>query len=502
MKARAILSRVWPAINPPSDIPILAGAILLALSGVTHYWYDEAFTALLSRLPSLGDAVQATALDVHPPLHYAITWLLAHALTGRQEFVTRGISAVFQMLALITFWHILTSLKLDRNVKIASLALMAFAPVQLIFGAEGRMYALLQLLVLVQVWAMLNRRWWVLGLATAGSLYTHNYAIFYTAVIGMIALARELTGTCQHPPLLKGYFPDWPELPKSNFKGLMLAFALPALAYLPWVFYALLPQLRFVGSGQHWLRPLTPGQAVWDLFMIVQTTNYPKIFAAVVFMAVLAGMVLSVISAINDRSWLLLAMSFGPWVLACLGSWLFVPMMLFRGLLASTPFIGVLIIKAIVKASPTWKQFGVVLLLFCWAIGTIGLLGDVFRNAIHGESLDPTYPFPPGSTVAFMEDTSLVTFSAYPQIGVKYVYLDIDCGEQLGALGSQLRTQIGFETVKIWELPQNYFLVGVVSALANQCQEDVFRKMTSLSLPLVELNNQFGLAGIYYVGNP
>lgn len=103
MSARAILRKVWPALNPPSDFPILTGAILLALSGVTRYWYDEAFTALLSRLPRLSDAISATALDVHPPLHYVITWLLAHALTGRQEFVTRGISAVFQMLALIAF---------------------------------------------------------------------------------------------------------------------------------------------------------------------------------------------------------------------------------------------------------------------------------------------------------------------------------------------------------------------------------------------------------------
>jgi hypothetical protein len=108
----------------------------------------------------------------------------------------------------------------------------------------------------------------------------------------------------------------------------------------------------------------------------------------------------------------------------------------------------------------------------------------------------------PGATVAFFEDTSLVTFSAYPQIGVKYVYLDIDCGEQLGALGPELREKLGFTSAKIWELPQYFYLVGVVSALANQCQERAFKSLVGVSRPLVELNNQFGLAGIYYVGPP
>ena len=43
------------------------------LAGSSKYWYDEAFTYLVTRL-DLVHLIEATASDVHPPLHYLLLW--------------------------------------------------------------------------------------------------------------------------------------------------------------------------------------------------------------------------------------------------------------------------------------------------------------------------------------------------------------------------------------------------------------------------------------------
>ena len=77
---------------------VAALALRLFDLGAAQFWYDESFTALLSRLP-FAQMIQATAGDTHPPLYYLITWSLASTV-GSSEVVLRLPSVIFSMLSL------------------------------------------------------------------------------------------------------------------------------------------------------------------------------------------------------------------------------------------------------------------------------------------------------------------------------------------------------------------------------------------------------------------
>ncbi len=64
--------------EPPPILIILAVAGVLRIAALSQMlWYDEAYTAMLARMP-LDQIVSATIGDVHPP-----TWYLIEAAACR-----------------------------------------------------------------------------------------------------------------------------------------------------------------------------------------------------------------------------------------------------------------------------------------------------------------------------------------------------------------------------------------------------------------------------------
>ncbi len=462
------------------------------------WWYDEAFTATLARLP-LADLLRATAQDVHPPLHYLVVSLIAPIVPG--EWGTRIWSILCQGVAMLVLRDVLIRFNLKPAYRLPILALICILPSELIYASSGRMYAQLQLLVLLQVIAVIDRRWWLLGIATTLALYTHNYAVFYSFVIGMAAIIIELRTTCANPMPVKYRrlkFVDF-NPPASQFRCIFAALGIPILLWLPWVIYGIIPQAILARSGQHWIQPVNPGQALFTLYWAIQGTETSAVFVPLTFLFVSLGMILAIPSAWRAKQYLLIALAIGPWLLACLAS-LFAPLLLYRALIPSVPFVVVLIVMAIQRASKPYRLIGFGLVGLSLAVGMVGTMQGYEDLARHTNSLDARTPFEPGALVVHLEDTTLVTFAAYAQPGVRNVILS-GCPENSGALGPVVRQAMGLGSISPADLPQKYYLVGLVGALSTACHQEQFNRLRSGSRTMVENSTDFGIRGIYDIQN-
>jgi hypothetical protein len=478
---------------------IIFGAALLALLLMWHepYWYDEAFTALLSRLP-MADLLRATAADVHPPLHYLIVSLFVRIQPG--ELGTRGWSVFCQICALATLMRLLTLLKIETRLHIPILLLVAFLPVELLYSTEGRMYAQLQLLVLLQVMAVLERRWWLLGVATTLALYTHNYAVFYSLIIGMVALLTELRSTCYHPLPPKyihlGFVGFAPQ--QSRFRWIFLALGIPILLWLPWVIYGVIPQAMLAASGHHWIQPITIGQSLYALFMVTQTTAFPKILCLVLAVIVAFGLIVTFRTAWRAKQILLLALAYGPWLLASLAS-LITPLLLYRGLLPSIPFIAILVVYAIQQARGWGRAAGIALLVLSVGISLMTVITDA-AGVTREDSLDVHTQVDPGLMV-HLDDSSLVTFGAYPQPGVSQAMLTSECPENLGSLRPVVRQAMHFPEIQVADLPDHYTLVAWIGPLSTACHQDLYKQLIIGSQVIARSDTAFGTGGIYAISH-
>jgi hypothetical protein len=476
---------------------IIFGAALLALLLAWNepYWYDEAFTALMARLP-LADLLRATAQDVHPPLHYLIMSVLVRIQPD--EMGTRLWSVACQVCTLIVLMRLLTMLKIDTRAHLPILAMVAFLPIELLYSTEGRMYSQLQLLVLLQVMAVIERRWWLLGLATTLALYTHNYAAIYSLVIGLTALLIEMRTTCYNilPSKYRhlgfqGFNPG-----ASQFRAILLALGIPILLWLPWIIYGVIPQARLAASGHHWIQPITIGQSLYALFLVTQTSAFPKILCLVLAMIVALGLILTVRSAVRAKQTTLLALAFGPWLLASLAS-LITPLLLYRGLLPSIPFIAILIVCAIQRSRGWGRAAGVALLVISVGVSLVTIITD---STDKSGSLDVHTPISQGLMV-HLDDSSLVTFGAYPQPGVSQVMLTGGCPENIGSLRPVVRQAMHLPEINVEDLPTSYTLVAWIGPLSTACHQDLYKQLIVGSRVIAQTDTPFGTGGIYAISH-
>jgi len=208
--------------EPSLLLIILAIATLLRITALSQMlWYDEAYTAMLARLP-LAQMVVATANDVHPPTWYLIEIAFVR-LFGMSEASLRLPSAILGVLAVWLTYRLAKAIIPDQGERYALMAagLMAINPFAVYYSQEARMYALLMVAVLLACLGAVERRAWLLTLGVALTLMSHNLGVIY---ISFIALATH----------------------KSDWRKNSVAMAAGAIPWLVW-----LPQLfRQATSGQ------------------------------------------------------------------------------------------------------------------------------------------------------------------------------------------------------------------------------------------------------------
>lgn len=109
------------------------------------FWYDEAFSFMLARLP-LDRLLQATAGDVHPPLYYLMLkgWL---TVFGGRETAARALSLVLSLGALLLYASLIRRM-VSRPQAAIAWCIALFMPSLVYYSGEARMYALLECYVL------------------------------------------------------------------------------------------------------------------------------------------------------------------------------------------------------------------------------------------------------------------------------------------------------------------------------------------------------------------
>lgn len=291
-------------------IYILAGALAVRLAtlGVESIWYDEAFTAAMTRLP-VPDMIAATIGDVHPPLWYLITSGFT-AVLGDSPFVLRLPAALASAVAAGQGYELLRGMSGEKSGRLAGI-LLAVLPGQLNYGQEARMYALLVLLMLVAVQLALARRWLGLGLALAAMNWTHNLA-----------------------PVYSGLFAGW-ALVAGRGRALP-GLALAGVLTLPWLAPAL-QQAQHLSSGFWLAAPANAGGVLYWLYFTTLFNRLPQWAAFGGFIVSVAVTLVSVYHAARQwrQVWPLALLGFGPPVILAAISLIWRPVMLDRALVPS-----------------------------------------------------------------------------------------------------------------------------------------------------------------------
>lgn len=242
-----------PRIEQLSQLPqwlqrlVVAGGVLavglgVVLRFVVHspLWLDEALTVDIAKLP-LKDLHAALKRDGAPPLFYVLEhfWI---RLFGSSDFAVRSISGVISVATLPVAW--VAARRYGPTAAWVTVLLLASAPFAIFYATESRMYALVMLLTACGYVALDRalrqpRAANLIGLAvvTAALLYTQYWAIYLTAVVGAWLVWQSVRGRDRE---------------RSNARWALLATAVGALLFVPWV-----PTFLYQSAhtGTPWAKP-------------------------------------------------------------------------------------------------------------------------------------------------------------------------------------------------------------------------------------------------------
>jgi 4-amino-4-deoxy-L-arabinose transferase-like glycosyltransferase len=236
-------------------IVLALGAVLVGV--VTRFvtssalWLDEALSVNIATLP-LGELRGALERDGHPPLYYVLLHFWTE-IFGTGDVAVRSLSAVFGLLTIVLVWF-LGRRRGGTAMGWILVAVVAVSPFAVRYSNEARMYALVMLLVTVG-WFVLDDivvrgratvlRFVALAVLTAAMLYTHYWAMWMIAFLGVCAL-----------------WGVWRDAERRRiWAGVLAALVVGAIAFLPWV-----PTLLYQNAhtGTPWAEPSRPTVALSD----------------------------------------------------------------------------------------------------------------------------------------------------------------------------------------------------------------------------------------------
>ncbi len=452
----------------------LAAGLRLVQLGLAPLWYDEVFSATLARLP-LGQMLQATAGDTHPPLYYLILWGWVR-LAGYSEFALRMPSLIFSLVGLWLFWRLSAAYDLPDPVRLVGLGFMAFMPVMQHYAQEARMYALFVALVLWAALAVKQRRWVQAGIANTLILYIHNYGLFYVPVLFIMALWPEVHKAVTWYRLEDGTSRvDWQD---CQSRECTRAFVIPGLAWLPWG-VVLLSQMRTVAGG-YWIQAVTPGGVLYAVYMLFLGFATPDNFQVIAILVCFAALILAVLQGLKSKRLAWLALGLLPLVVAVAGSLIWRPVLLFRGLLPSAPFLYLLIADLIGRA----KLKRLTGYIFFTPVILAGLIGHFIYNPANKGGANETVnlirevrqQIQPGDIIYHVNDGSALSWSWYAPDLEQYELPSGDlCGRSdPGSLSDKTRAAVGIQQAELTSLDyKRAWLIYSIGPLTTQCEEQI-----------------------------
>jgi mannosyltransferase len=239
---------------------LIAFALRLPAIGRDSLWFDEAFTYFIAANLSWQEILTNKIQSAHPPLYYFFLhyWL---KLVPDSDGAGRLLS-LFWSVAFVPLVYLLARQFLPGR-RLASLAafMAAVSPFIAIYSSELRMYTQALFLVtagtLAYVYAVKRERplfWGLFIAAFTAALYTHLFAVFALAGVGL------------HGLLIRSRQP-------RSFWLLIGATAVVGLLFLPWIIVILSDWGNSAGS----LRPLTGDRFIFafDPVKPLRMLTYP-----------------------------------------------------------------------------------------------------------------------------------------------------------------------------------------------------------------------------------
>jgi len=257
------LNSIFKKISEFPWIQILFSiGVVLRISGFTaaRMWYDELFSLEITH-QNLFEMINTLRTNISPPGWETLLWFVVRVF-GWNAFSMRLPSVIASIITLWLVYIIGRTLMFTKGQLIVALAIVALLPYQLITAQMGRVYALFTLFYLLGIYAVLSKRWLVLGLSAATLLWLHNISFLYLPGLFIIALLV-------HP---------------KNWKKIFLIFFLSALTILPWLGITLTHSMKSIP----WFTTLTIDYFIIDLFVALFGFNFPPTILVIVFFDSLA----------------------------------------------------------------------------------------------------------------------------------------------------------------------------------------------------------------------
>jgi len=478
----------------------IGAALRMFMIARATLWYDENFTLILARLP-FDRMIQATAGDVHPPLWYLIEWVLYHALPTLPAWGIRIPALVFSLLALWTFAAVLKEIDIPFIQPLA-FSLMAVTPMQIWYAQEGRMYALLEFLVLAALLAGLKRQWSLLFIASFAMVYTQNYGLFYLAIISLVLVIRR-----------NDILTVWGVLWNGGMTG---------LAYLPWI-VTIVNQMAEI-HGRYWIMDAGAGavlNAIYKQFWAGAMLPAGQIVSHVVTFVVLIFGVRELFRRHNtDAARTVFLMAFGPVIIAWAASWLWQPLLLFRPLIGISPFLYIIAAWPLVywdrvlgfAMIPETKYRLLVAIftapLFLWGLAGYYLnIADIKGEGATAPLLDTLAyvraHWQPGDVIYYTDDGPMVNLLPYagdlPQYRLPACDERIGFGPVLGSLSDTTRAAFDIQIADLPDVPhQRAWIFAPRSPLHPQCYEDQIAALAPIGGQLITVDdNEYISSGVW-----
>ena len=210
-------------------ITLLGLVLRLVQLNFQPLWWDEGYSVFFATR-DFGTMLARTAIDIHPPLYYALmqAWIIAF---GKSDVALRMMSVVIGISAIPLVYLVAREL-FNARVGIVAAFLIAIAPIQIYYSQELRMYGLVTTLALASVALQLKmltadgrQRTMPVRVAfiilTALALYTQYFAAFFIAA--QIAVILYLKFRAQ-----------W----QIDLRAWVMTYLAVGAVYLPWLLYA------------------------------------------------------------------------------------------------------------------------------------------------------------------------------------------------------------------------------------------------------------------------
>lgn len=412
-------------------------------------WYDENFTYLITQLP-FSKMIDVIVADVHPPLFYIITKLSLKLFPF--AWATRIPSVFFSIWAFFLYVKILRNHSIHPLVQDAAIFLMALLPFQISFAQEARMYAMFEVFMLFAVLMISEKKWRKLSLALALLLYTHNIALFYMPFIFFIGLIK---------------YPTW-----KDFRNSSLAFLIAFITWLPWL-TVILTQAQNIHNN-YWIKLPSMMSFLYMLHGIFWGGSLPFELNIIVFF-VLTIFVLSTgifyLIRYRPQNWeATLLFAFGPAILLILASYLWQPILLYRQLIGSAPFLYLTLVSPLEKINDYKNEPKANLLLNTGKIVSVLLitisLWGYYTNATPAKRDDSGKPYMNAILPSIMEqwtendvfyhilDASLVNTLPYTMDATHYILPECEIKDTFD-LSERIHTILGVDTPLLSEISHN-----------------------------------------------